>query len=208
MSQIEKTLKSTLTRVTDAGTVWYPMKGIAGLLGETNPRQMMDKLKGNAQERQFCVKNAAGRFVEMIHISEANVKALMDKKGMSNDAVVLEALKTAPEAEKRGAETQPPVEVATNSEDITPEPKIQARKKRKSISAYMISKKEYAALMGMSIGTVYKHVKDGKLKEMKGYKEDLMVMEHDESYDRLNELLKDPETDIKEYWKISIIRSQ
>jgi len=210
MSHSETKVKRELKKVTDAGTTWYPMKGIAGLLGEKNPRQMMFKLKDEKQERQFCIKNAAGHFVDMIHISEANVRVLVEKKGIRDDDVIHDFLKRAPEAEQRGIEPEAPAEAEGTREEITPEPIIKppARKKRKTVGAIKISKKDDAVVLGMSIGTVYKHVKDGKLKEMKGYKEDLLIMELDGHYDRLCDLLKDPENEVKEYWKISIIRMQ
>lgn len=198
MTDIEKTLK----KVTAEGISWYPMKDVAALLGDKNPRQMMYALKEETQERKFSVKDANGRYVPVIHISEGNVLALMRKKGREDDTGIQAVLKSAPEAEQKGVVPEPVVVAPVNDEQTvstqSPQPKPPARKKKRTINAIKISKEDYASLRGMSLGTVYNHIKKHKLRVMQGYQAFLWITEHDGDYEQIVELLKDPVSRIAE----------
>jgi len=164
MPDLKKKVENTVNPVGADGTYWYPMKDVAALLGDKNPRQMVDTLREEAQERKFPGKDTGGRNVQIIHISEASVRILLARKGMNNDPVVLAALGLAPEADlpRDVQESVPVVQVAEEPAGgtIGTEPTPPARKnKKKTLNAIKISKEDYARLKGISLTTVYNHVK-------------------------------------------------
>ncbi len=86
----------------DEDGLWLSMCDLADLLRYKNPRQMVDKLRGEAEERFFHSKNTLGVDVTMVYLNKESAKALINKSQLGYKEDLLIWLENEAQARKYG----------------------------------------------------------------------------------------------------------
>jgi hypothetical protein len=181
------------------GRNWYPMIEVAKMLRCSNPSRMAKQLKEKKEELRISCTDAKGRKVKLIHLSEDNLRELIELKDPLNKHQILDALNKATGEVQEGSIPTPAgsADAAISYKPQT-KPPSRSKQKKKIINAISISKKDFADVMEISLTTVYNRVKDKKLKEMPGNNPNIEVRAYDEYYEELLEKLERRKNDFEE----------
>jgi hypothetical protein len=172
---------------------------VAKMLRCSNPSRMAKQLKEKKEELRISCTDAKGRKVKLIHLSEDNLRELIELKDPLNKHQILDALNKATGEVQEGSIPTPAgsADAAISYKPQT-KPPSRSKQKKKIINAISISKKDFADVMEISLTTVYNRVKDKKLKEMPGNNPNIEVRAYDEYYEELLEKLERRKNDFEE----------